>query len=335
MIDTDLVSPSIVLEWETVRDAGIPRAKRALSVLRGQIAALKARIRDPAELIICYEETDIATGELERIVAGAAAPAAWPCEIRLIPVPTGTHYYTKKNIGAHASKNDVLIFLDSDVVPEEGWLEAMLGAFRDWSTSVIVGATALDHETAYEMAIALTWIFDPATRGRGIQPLRRYSSNNIAFRRALFIRFPFPEHGSYRGQCAQLQMALIAAGIPVREHTDARANHPPPAWFRGFLHRSWAAGRDEYYYDALAGRASMASGFRALARDYASMALRIRQRRGLLRPRRHGLMLGWLLGGTYYGLKLAAYLSSLARSARRAAPRRSNPGLLANEGLLD
>jgi hypothetical protein len=309
-----ILSPSIILEWETVQDAGIARAQRALSVLHRQIVALQPRMRAPAELILVFEEADISREELQAILGRAAEPGRWPCEVRLRPVPAGTHYYEKKNLGGQASTNEILIFLDTDVVPEEGWLATMLEAFDDWSTSIIIGATALDHRTPYEMAIALTWIFDPATLGRGVQPLRRYSSNNVAFRRALFLRFPFPVHGSYRGQCAQLQKSLTAAGIAVREQTDARASHPPPAWLRGFLHRSWAAGRDEYYYDALAGRASIASALGGLARDYAQVARRIRERRLLLRPRYHALILGWVLGWTYYGLKLVAYLASLARA---------------------
>lgn len=328
-----LLPPSIILEWETVQEAGLDRALSALSALHRQIVALQPRMRSPAELIVSFEETDIATDELQAILRRAAAPGSWPCEVRLLPVRTGTHYYDKKNFGAQASSNEIIIFLDTDVVPEEGWLATMLEAFSDWSTSIIIGATALDHETPYEMAMALTWIFDPASHGRGVQPLRRYSSNNLAFRRALFLRFPFPEHRSYRGQCAELQKSLIAAGIPVREQTDARASHPPPAWFRGFLHRSLAAGGDEYYYDALAGRASIASGFRAFARDCAAVAGRIRQRSPLLRPRAPALMLGWLLGWTYYGLKLAGYLSSLARRNRLASG--SDGALLANKGLAD
>ena len=329
-----LPAPSIILEWDTVQDAGIARAQRVLGALHRQIGALQPLIAARTELILCYEEADIASEDLRGLLARAAGHAAWPCEVELIAVPTGTHYYNKKNIGARAATNDVVIFLDTDVVPEEGWLATMLEAFRDWSTSVIIGATALDHETPYEMAIALTWIFDPSTKeARGIQPLRRYSSNNIAFRRPLFLRFPFPEHGSYRGQCAELQKSLIAAGIAVREQTDARAKHPPPKWFRGFLHRASAAGGDEYYYDAAAGRAGIGSAFRGLARDYAVVARRIRERRPLLRPRLHALALGWLLGWTYYAIKFAAYLAALARARPGVAD--SRPMTVAPEGGAD
>lgn len=314
-----LLSASIVMEWETAKEAGIGRAQRALRALHRQILALQPVMRAPAELILCYEEADIAREALRSVVAEAAAPAGWPCKVELVPVPTGTHYYNKKNIGARASTNELIIFLDTDVVPQEGWLQTMLGAFDDWSTSIIIGATALDHNTPYEMAMALTWIFDPATHGRGVQPLRRYSSNNLAFRRNLFLRFPFPEHGSYRGQCAELQKSLIEAGISVREQTDARASHPPPRGFRGFLHRSWAAGGDEFYYDALAGRAGGSSALRGLARDYAVVARRIRERQPLLRPHRPNLILGWMLGWLYYAVKFAAYLRYVAGDRLRAA----------------
>jgi hypothetical protein len=304
-----LHAPSIVLEWETVEDGGVLRAERGLREVSRQIAELQGELRAPAEVIVCYEERVVSHQDLRSILNRAAGPDGWACPVELVCVPPGTHYYEKKNVGARESKNDIIVFLDTDLIPDPGWLRNMLSAFDDWSVSVLFGATHLDHASAYEMAVALSWIFTPATYGRGIQPLRRYSSNNLAFRRALFLKFPFPTRPTYRGQCGDLGKTLLRCGIPIQEHTDARATHPPPAGVRGFVHRAWSAGKDEQFYASLESETSFASGLHQLSRDYGTVARRVRERRVLLRPSLVAESLGWLLGWSYYGIKAVGYLS--------------------------
>jgi hypothetical protein len=315
-----LHAPSIVLEWETVEEGGLQRAELGLRELSRQIAELKDTLRAPAEVIVCYEERVISGPGLAATMRHAAGPEGWACDVLLIAVPRGTHYYEKKNEGARRSKNDVIIFLDTDLIPDPGWLRNLLFAFEEWSVSVLLGATHLDHASVYEMAVALIWIFSPATKGRGIQPLRRYSSNNLAFRRALFLKFPFPDRPTYRGQCGDLGKALLRAGISIHEHTDARASHPPPPGILGFVHRAWAAGSDEQFYANLESETSFASGLRGLSRDYATVARRIRERRALLRPARLATTLGWVLGWIYYGIKAIAYLCDVARRPAQSVP---------------
>src|SRR5580698_620623 len=271
-----LSAPSIVLEWETVEAGGVERAVRGLREISHQIAELKHDLRAPAEVIVCYERRVISDEELRSVFDRAAGPAGWVCPVSFIPVADGTHYYEKKNIGARASVNDIIIFIDSDLIPDPEWLRALLIAFNDWSISVLLGATYLDHVSTYEMAIALFWIFSPATYGRGIQPLHRYSSNNLAFRRPVFLKFPFPTRPTYRGQCGELGQTLLSVGIPMLEHTDLRATHPPPAGLRGFVHRSWSAGQDEYFYSGLREKNSLTTWGRQLCHDYRTVARRMR-----------------------------------------------------------
>ena len=308
-----LQAPSIVLEWETVEEGGLQRAEKGLREVSRQIAELQEQFDSPAEVIVCYEERVITQQELRSLLDRAAGSLGWECPVLLIPVPSGTHYYEKKNAGARVSKNGIIVFLDTDLIPDSDWLRNLLIAFDDWSISVLLGATHLDHDSTYDMAVALSWIFFPATYGRGIQPLRRYSSNNLAFRRAVFLKFPFPNRPTYRGQCGDLGKTLLSFGIPIREHTDARASHPPPAGVRGFVHRAWSAGKDEQFYTSLEAETSLTSAFRQLSHDYAVVARRIRERRIALKPGFVSETLGWLLGWTYYSIKAAGYLSNAKR----------------------
>ena len=306
-----LAAPSIVLEWETVNEGGIDRAVLGLRAISRQIAELQSQLRVPAEVIVCYEQREISEGKLQSVFARAAGPGGWLCRVTFIPVPSGTHYYEKKNAGARASINEIIVFLDTDLIPDPGWLKGLLMAFNDWSLSALVGATHLDHASTYEMAVALFWIFPPSTHGHGIQPLRRYSSNNLAFRRSVFLKFPFPTRPTYRGQCGELGKTLLDVGIPIREHTDARATHPPPAGFLGFVHRAWAAGQDEQFYSGLNQKTSLATWASQLQHDHRIVARRIRERSKLLHPSLSARILGWILGWAYYDIKSAGYLAAL------------------------
>jgi hypothetical protein len=312
-----LQTVSIVLEWETVEEGGVGRAERGLREVCRQITELQDDLRAPAEVLVCYEERVVSEPSLRSIVERAAGPEGWSCPVLLVPVPPGTNYYEKKNTGARQSKNDVIVFLDSDLIPDSGWLRNIMTPFDDWSVSVLTGATHLDHASTYEMAVALSWIFPPATYGRGIQPFYRYSSNNLAFRRALFLRFPFPAFPTYRGQCGDLGKTLRNAGIAIPEQTDARTTHPPPAGVRGFVHRAFAAGKDEQFYASLEAETSIGSVWRQLMRDYGVVARRVRERRALLKPEPVAEALGWLLGWTYYGIKAVGYLSHVSRRTAR------------------
>jgi len=321
MPNVQLYAPSIVLEWETVEEGGIARATRALGEVSRQLAELQNELNAPAELIVCYEERVISEAAL-RALLERAAPSGWTCAVILLPVPSGTGYYEKKNAGALASSNEIILLLDSDLLPDPGWLRNMLSVFHDWSVSVIIGATHLDHATPYEMAVALFWIFDPATYGRGIQPLRRYSSNNLAFRRALLLRFPYPSHPTFRGQCAYISKKLMAAGIRLEEHTDARTSHPPPPGLKGFIQRAAVAGGDEFFYQNMDGAVSPGSALQQWRRDLQVVARRIRERRPMLRPNLPGYALGWLAGGAYYTIKAVVFLSkTLNRPTKQQASR--------------
>jgi hypothetical protein len=306
-----LATPSIVLEWETVEDGGIERAILGLRQINYQIAELQDRLQDPAEVIVCYEQQVTTPEQLRTVFDRAAGTGGWSCPVHFIPVPSGTHYYEKKNIGARASINEIIVFFDTDLVPDPGWLCNLLTGFHDWSLSVLLGATHLDHVSSYEMAVALFWIFSPATHGRGIQPLSRYSSNNLAFRRRLFLKFPFPTHATYRGQCGELGKTLQDVGITILEHTDARATHPPPLGVRGFIHRAWAAGQDEEFFCALDKKPSLSTWATQLAHDHRIVAQRVRERSKVLHPDVRGKALGWLLGWAYYDIKSAGYFAAL------------------------
>jgi hypothetical protein len=304
-----LSSPSIILEWETVQQGGLSRALAGLREVRNQLAELAPNLDRPAEVIICYDAAVIRERDLKLIVGQATEAGEWPCPVIVCEVPTSANYYQKKNIGAQRSNHDILLFFDTDLLPDAGWLEGMLTPFQRWEVAVVVGGTYLDHAGVYEMAVALFWIFEPAHPVSPLSATHKLVSNNVAVRRRLFLRFPFPDRPTYRGQCAELGSQLSSAGVTIYEQAGARASHPPPLRER-FVHRAWCAGQDEHFYQALVGETSLATDWAQVRTDYRNVARRINDRRFYLKPSRAARVLAWFLGFSYYAIKAASYLAA-------------------------
>jgi len=203
---------SIVLEWETVLAAGTPRGARCL-------AAMSREMRDygdRAEMIVCFDHKE----STRESVIDAVNDADLDCEI--VEVPDGLDYYGKKNFGFTRTKNEVVVFLDSDLIPEPGWLANLIEPFSDFRKSVVVGRTHLDTTTVYDRAVALFWIFDTRDPSTTVRATNRLVSNSVAFRRSVFTHFQFPKRPTFRGPCSELAVTLESRGIPMFEQTAAR-----------------------------------------------------------------------------------------------------------------
>jgi hypothetical protein len=313
-------SPSIILEWETVQQGGLSRGLAGLREIRNQLAELAPELDRPAEVIICYEPAVVREKDLRSLLEQAADPHQWPCPVLLSECPSA-NYYEKKNIGARRAQNDILLFFDTDLLPDPGWLKGMLTPFQQWEVPAVVGATYLDHASLYDMAVALFWIFRTAMPASPLRPTNSVISNNLAVRRPLFLQFGFPNRPIYRGQCAELGIQMIRVGLTMYEQTGARARHPPPPAGK-FVMRAWRAGEDLHFYAVIEEKASIAAVWALLCADYCTVAKRITERSRDLKPSATARLLAWVLGLSYYAIKATGYLAAhlQIRSLKRAIP---------------
>jgi hypothetical protein len=223
---------SIVIEWDNIALAG---ARRAQAMLR-RLAAELGPAPPPLEILLCHESSlhpDLSLDEY-------GLPPVW----RAIPV-AGARYYQLKNQGAARSAGEIIVFLDSDVIPDPGWLSALLQPFDDPRVQVVAGHAYIDPTTTYSKAFALTWFFPLRASPAPLQPVTHFFANNVAFRRATLLAHPFPEQaGVSRGACLQLAAELGAAGIAIWKTTAAQVSHPAPRGGRHFVLRALAQGRD-------------------------------------------------------------------------------------------
>jgi len=287
---------SIIMEWANTRLNGVPRAWAVLDALGRQWLQIVDRAYPDALPAPAARFLDQLDSRVELVVgSGEVLAAGFEDEIKhRLPklfdvevfVAAGLEYYPLKNHAAQRATGDILLFLDSDVVPDPGWLAHLLGSFGRHDVDVVCGQSYVAPMDTYSRAFAVGWTYPPrAESGKLYQPDKFYA-NNIAFRAGVFRETGFPSIGRRtRGASSLLRKELSRRGIPVWENQNACVDHPPPSSFRHLAVRAIAHGRDHYMKDSeernlhgLVGSVGVAA--RRLGRGY-YRAFRYRRRVGL------------------------------------------------------
>jgi hypothetical protein len=249
---------SIVIEWTNTRLNGVLRAEQVLAELGGQwqrlvagvhpedlpaeSARFLARLHPRAELLIVSGEpidAELASAIRARAAAGFDVS---------VEVKEGLEYYPLKNFGAALASGELLLFVDSDVLPDPGWLAHLLGSFARPDVAVVAGQTYVGPCSLMGRAFALGWSYELRDPSGGLVQRRKFSGNNVAFRTDGFRRAGgFPSvGGATRGAASLLRRELERMGIAVWQNRSAAVDHPPPSGFRHLAMRGVAHGRDKY-----------------------------------------------------------------------------------------
>lgn len=239
---------SILIEWENVLVAAEDRSLRMLEELGRQVGELG----DAAEILILFNPDQVPQQAVSEVVAQhlrVDPPSAAPIA-RTVAAP-GLHYYDLRNHGVHIARGEIIVCLDSDVIPEPGWLDALTSPLRtDPGVHFVGGETYLDHTGSFfDKAFALGWIFPLRSSDDTLRPGqgRQFWANNMACRRSFFLDNPYPTdpgiHES-RNACRRLKKNLASKGVPVWRAGAARVSHPAPeGWGKALLH-GLVEGRD-------------------------------------------------------------------------------------------
>ena len=168
------------------------------------------------------------------------------CTLRLTAAP-GLNYYEQKNRGAREAAAEIVVYLDSDVIPEDNWLISLLTPFADSNVQVVSGNSYLTATGPYSKAFALFWFFPLRARNAVFEPRTVFFANNVAFRREVILQHPFvPVAGTTRGWCLALAHRLRRDGIVIYHNSAARVSHPAPFGLSHFVNRALAQGRDRH-----------------------------------------------------------------------------------------
>jgi glycosyltransferase involved in cell wall biosynthesis len=138
------------------------------------------------------------------------------------------HYYRLKNLAAEAAGADILAFIDSDVCPERGWLQAIARGIEG-GAPVVVGLSLFRRESEanrfpilLSAAASVSWGF---MVGSPDHPARGLLSHNVGFRRSAFEQIRYREDLGRTCAGSFLYEELARNGIPIRFQRDQRVRH--------------------------------------------------------------------------------------------------------------
>lgn len=147
-----------------------------------------------------------------------------------------------RNTGLAACTTDFVAFLDSDVVPRRGWLEALLGHFCDPAVALvaprIVALTQTDHLVARYEAVRSS--LDLGQREAPVVPYGTVSyvpSAAIICRRSALTGVGGFDESMHSGEDVDLCWRLIEAGARLRYEPIALVAHEHRTQLRDWLAR--------------------------------------------------------------------------------------------------
>lgn len=301
-MNASLPSLSIIVEWENAKSSELARARAMLSALAEQTRRLSNRFPAPPELILVHDAED---GAAEDTLA-AVRPSVgdFVGEIRVLPCE-GLDYYAQKNFGAAQARNEVILLADSDIVPDEDWLERLLSCLVEENADVVCGATLLDTGTFYEKAFAGFWFFPTRSETGERRRSEHFFANNVAFRKDVLRDHPFPDLPLVRGSCTVLARTLLENGKVIMIEPAARVGHPPPNGLGHFVKRALCSGQDNVYLRPEPGPMGAA---RRLKRQIGETRRRIQRNREELGLGPMGAVGGLLVAACYFGLEFVGDL---------------------------
>jgi hypothetical protein len=247
-VETSLVNKgssfAFVVELENAQLSGLERAGQMLKVLQEQAIAHRPQPSRPPQIVILYDKHETDSRMVEQIVAESLDLNAWDVAINIVGTDK-LKYYELKNYGVSLTDRDIVLFIDSDTIPEPGWLTGLLSAIDEPNRSVVCGNTYVASETFLGRASNLFWIFETRSESDDLREIDYLYANNVAFKRSVLERYPFPDLESFRGQCHVLSEQLRRDGVTIYRHDGSRLAHPPPGGIAHFLKRAIWQGHDE------------------------------------------------------------------------------------------
>jgi hypothetical protein len=303
---------SVIIEWENAKLSELERALRMLERVGRQMSVLARERPLSAELIVLYDSDEIDRTVPETALSSAINASDWPGSIRLVEAP-GQRYYEQKNTGADLATGELLIFIDSDVVPDEGWLKGLVEAMDDPSRLFVGGETYHAIDTLHDRLFAAFWSFTPKQPDRGVYAYKNFFANNFIVRREVFLANKFPDAPAYRGQCSVLAKQMRAKGIVIHRQGASTVSHPPPVGDGTFIVRALCQGHDAIYWKnqrrlgMLLNTNPLASLVR-LIRQWIQVVVKVFQRAGQVGLGPAGAIAALGMGFSYYFWKFVGEL---------------------------
>ncbi|PWT88112.1 MAG: hypothetical protein C5B54_11135 [Acidobacteria bacterium] len=139
--------------------------------------------------------------------------------------PAEMTYYELKNLGGENAQGEIIAFTDADCVPSTTWIEQIVHTFRTSGENVaaIQGSTRFSPRALARAWESSWWV--RSFENEGIVD-RLYTSNNMAVRRKIFLRFRFLDGTNMRaGLERPMTRELQAAGFHIWLNPNMIVHH--------------------------------------------------------------------------------------------------------------
>ncbi len=170
-----------------------------------------------------------------------------------------------RNKGIDAAKGEIIVFTDSDCVPENDWLENMVKRFEDRSIDAVMGNTKIHKSTILGDSISALGF--PGGANAGFERLWKVDENgftdhitscNFASRKQTFRRYgvfdeSFPLAG---GEDSEIGYRWAKKGVKLKYAIEALVYHEPRTSFISFWKWMVYRGRSNYHFKRKVGDVS-------------------------------------------------------------------------------
>ncbi|MGE3875190.1 MAG: glycosyltransferase [Parvibaculaceae bacterium] len=233
----------IVVGWENAarsRQDGIPLL---FSVLSKDAESLG----EPIEILVLFDPEQADREELHSLIASHVHTEPGRVSVEVHGV-ADKRYYDLKNAGAVKSRGDIIVFADSDIVPEPGWLRALVGHLdENPDVGLVAGYSYISPTGFIDRAFAAGRFFPlRADCTETSEPADFLFADNCAYRRNVFLAHPFrvETNSRTRAACRRQLHELRKGGIRTVNSARALASRPAPKVFRNIVVGALAEGRD-------------------------------------------------------------------------------------------
>jgi hypothetical protein len=234
---------SVVVEMENATTVCWQDVGKTLRVLADQIAENSPPEQsNKSQVIFAQPGVESDAEHLIKSVGREVPRLAEVARVSCVSVPEG-RYYELKNAGMARADGEVVVLLDSDAVPEAGWLKALLAPFSRPEVVVTSGHTYLGHSGFISRTLALIWVFPLRDHDARNASRRSLNANNCAFRTDWIRSNPFPIDNGFKVGCTKLSKRMEQQGIEMLR-VPAYVEHAPLSGWRFLVWRALVTGRD-------------------------------------------------------------------------------------------
>ncbi|RIW13643.1 glycosyltransferase [Algoriphagus lacus] len=236
---------SIVLEWENALLSELGRTRQMIVSVFRQVATRPEQF----ELLILFNSNQVSEefirDFIDRTISSFGLEPMDPIRYH---DALDAHYFELKNEGTKLAEGRKILFVDSDIIPEDGWLDKIMEAHASCPGDLVSGLTHIGSDSFLERAFSVNWFFPFPDDNQNLNQVSIIHSNNFMVDRVIMLKFPYPKmpEGMTRGSDLFLWKQMQQNGIRLFVHQGARATHPIPNGWSHFFNRGLAEGRDQY-----------------------------------------------------------------------------------------